>query len=47
MIKKAWFTLSSEGVQNKSPQNVSLWHAGSFELEIIKTQPIEEKLLPV
>lgn len=47
MIKKAWFILSSKGVQNKSPQNVSLWHVDYFELEAGKTQQTQENLLPL
>ena len=39
--------LGIEGVQNKSPSNIPLWHVDYFELKAFKTQQIQEKLLPL
>lgn len=33
-----------KGIQNKSPQNMLLWHEDCFELKAIKIHPIQEKL---
>lgn len=34
-----------EGVQDKSPPNMSFWYEGYFELKAIKTLWVQEKLL--
>lgn len=33
-----------EGVQNKSPLNVSVWHVNYFEVKKIKAQKTQEQL---
>lgn len=38
-------TIDIKGVQNKSPQNVSLWHVDYFKMKTVKTQQTQEKLL--
>lgn len=32
----------SDGVQDSSPQNMSLWHIGHFELKLLKKYPVPE-----
>lgn len=41
------YTLHDEGVQNRPPQNVLLWHADYFELKAVEILQVHEKLLPL
>ena len=41
------YIITSEGVQNRPPQDVSLWHADYFELKALKTSQAHKKLLPL
>jgi len=43
-LKKVNREYCVEGVQNKPPQNVLIWHVDYFELKIIKAQQSQEKL---
>ena len=40
-------SLAAEGVQNRFPQNVPLWHVNCFELNVVKTLQAYKKLLPL
>ena len=42
-----WKELCSEREQNRLPLNVPHWHVDYFEPKTMKTQQIQEKLLPL
>lgn len=39
-------TGASEGVQNKSPQNVPVWHVGYFELKAVWLSRLRDSSCP-
>ena len=46
LILKYSFTYVMNGVQNRSPQNVSFQHVGYFKLKIIQAKQTQEELFP-
>lgn len=39
--------ITTEGIQNRPPQNVPLWHMSCFEVKAVKSLWAQEELLPL
>lgn len=45
MLNRFGSGIGVEGIQNRPPQDVPIWHVNCFELKVVKTLWAHEKLV--